>query len=370
LSALPWPPSRDALRLWLSDLLAAEFRRLRRGEAAIPAAPWTDDFWLDGRGLAADSIERVDLAAALYEACHAEASGVLDSARLGGQFGSWLDLAAQSFARGPQTMVFFSSGSTAAPKRLVHAVSALDAEIESLLALIGARRRVLIAVPTHHIYGFLFGIRLPEALGAQPIALHGVTPQALIARAQPGDLIVSQPRTWATLANSTVSFPRDVIGLSSTERLDEHLFAELTARGLSRLIDVYGSSETAGIGWRDTTGPYALMAHLPTVPQDAPDAIERVGTRLFTVGARRERSLKIAGVLVVLEPIERLAQSIAGVISARAGLTLDKPARIALEITLAADADETAVRAMIECDCAARFGAAAQPRQFHFSRIG
>jgi 4-coumarate--CoA ligase (photoactive yellow protein activation family) len=93
------------------------------------------------------------------------------------------------------------------------------------------------------------------------IDIRQAGPAALAGLVRPGDLVVAHPLWWQAAAQSTPAFPADVIGVTSTAPCPDALADSLAAAGL-RLLQVYGSSETAGVGWRDRAGaPFALLPY-------------------------------------------------------------------------------------------------------------
>jgi 4-coumarate--CoA ligase len=80
--------------------------------------------------------------------------------------------------------------------------------------------------------------------------------------------------------------------------------------GLSRLIELYGSTDTAGIGWRDggrmpftlfdhwTVGADGRLSRACGSTVDLPDLIAWDGPRTFNPIGRRDGVVKIAGVVV------------------------------------------------------------------------
>ena len=161
-------------------------------------------------------------------------------------------------------------------------------------------KRVLVLAPTHHIYGFIWGVLLPLALGVPAVDADFANLPELL----PGDLLVAVPDQWAWLANSARPWPSGVQGISSTAPLPSDVHRRLTdsqshtsshapsdtlndtssdllrealtnkADGnlpapLSRLLQIYGSSETAGLAWRDDPQqPYTLAPDRSRTPAD------------------------------------------------------------------------------------------------------
>jgi hypothetical protein len=114
--------------------------------------------------------------------------------------------------------------------------------------------------------------------------LRGFAPGALSRQLRPGDLVVGFPDFWRGFAEAGVgaqqgsaterderderaSALQDVVGVSSTAPCPDAVARGAVDAGLARLVQVYGSSETAGVGWRDgpdadyTLFPYWRRAH-------------------------------------------------------------------------------------------------------------
>jgi long-chain acyl-CoA synthetase len=180
--------------------------------------------------------------------------------------------------------IHFYSGGTVGTQRIVpHSAETLLEEIDELAGLFADRRRVIVTVPVHHIYGFLFGVLLPRALRV-PVVDAQYRLLSREAQPVPGDLIVSIPFLWERYLPRVGSWGTDVVGSSSTAPLSADLGSELCRAGLSRLVEVYGSSETAGVGWRDHCAPRTGGAsHSAPVRRSgtAVGEVETIGFALF-----------------------------------------------------------------------------------------
>ena len=53
------------------------------------------------------------------------------------------------------------------------------------------------------------------------------------------------------LAAPLCQWPEDVTGVTSTGPIAAATITALRQRGLARMVEVYGSSETGGVAWRD-----------------------------------------------------------------------------------------------------------------------
>ena len=178
-------------------------------------------------------------------------------------------MVASGLAQFDAALTFRTSGSSGSAKPCTHRLAHLQQEAAHLATLTQGTQRVLCAVPSHHIYGFLFTVLLPAQLGC-PVVLdvRQHTPQTLARLLRPGDLLVSHPAHWALVARHAGPLPAGVHGVTSTAPCPDDLANQLQAIGLSRLTQVYGSSETAGIGTRTAAGAaFELMPFWQLRPQ-------------------------------------------------------------------------------------------------------
>jgi 4-coumarate--CoA ligase (photoactive yellow protein activation family) len=312
-----WEDESSLLRV-VSDLLAAELAQARPGRTT-PPQPWprTLDF---ARELGADSLELLGMATALAEALHLDRLDV--DARLLAYpvLDGWV-AAARDSLRGAAAsgkgapLSFRTSGSSGSPKRCTHDLALLWQETLELARLLPGRRRILSVVPAHHIYGFLFTVLLPRAMKAgEVIDLRAAAPATVLREARAGDLIVAHPGWWEQAERLAPHFAADVTGVSSTAPCPDPLAQALALAGL-RLVQVYGSSETAGVGWRIDAGaaftllPYwtrtedaaQLLRTLPdggTAHYALQDKLEWEDERRFRPGGRIDAAVQVGGVNV------------------------------------------------------------------------
>lgn len=280
--------------------------------------------------LAADSLDLVDAAEGVLRLFGIDELGWEDTLLMRPSLAGWAAVAAAALAE-HGSLRFATSGSQGEPVEHRHRLATLQAEAATLAALIGPRSRVVCAVPTQHIYGFLFGVLLPQQLDCPVIDTCGLPPSAVLRTLQPGDLLVAHPLLWARIAEVPAAWPGDVVGSSSTAPLPRELAERLRTGRLTRLIEVYGSSETAGIGWRDD--PAAAFALFPRWhAADAQSLLADDGRRIALPDrcavegrcirplARLDRAVQVAGHNVHPDRVARLLEQAPGVQSARVRL--------------------------------------------------
>ena len=314
-----WHQSREVLRRFFQDAVNDEVSRLRPGGSVLVPTPWPDALRLNEAGLGLDSMERVAVAAAMSSALelgHSEHDLAIHGSHC---VGDWLDLAQLGLAQDDTGLVFRTSGSTGRPKPCAHTLVNLEQEAAYLGSVFSGTRRILSAVPSHHIYGFLFTILLPRQLSTceSVLDIRATGPTRLASQLQAGDLIVAHPAHWSVLAEHLPVIPNGVRGVTSTAPCPTELAHKLAELGLLRLTQVYGSSETAGIGLRhDADAPYELMPHWAcesshgvtilhrrgadgnTASHALPDQLSWEGARQFRLSGRLDHAVQVGGVNV------------------------------------------------------------------------
>jgi 4-coumarate--CoA ligase (photoactive yellow protein activation family) len=203
-------------------------------------------------GLGLDSLELLSLSILLSRSIHLHESQLPDNLLSKNSLEDWQNTALESLNIFSERMSFKTSGSSGAKKYCTHSLSSLEEEALVLSKTLPGRQRILRAVPSHHIYGFIFSILLPRYLN-QPIEIidvRGLSPNALIPMLKQGDLVIGYPEFWKYLDEAGFTFPEDVIGVNSSGPCPEQVGLNLIERKLSIFFEVYGSSETAGVGFR------------------------------------------------------------------------------------------------------------------------
>jgi 4-coumarate--CoA ligase (photoactive yellow protein activation family) len=246
---MAWWTYRPTLVAVVTDILHAELSRLRPGSAP-PPRPWPEQMPIGEAGLGCDSLEKLSLAAVLGRALRLDRSGLEDHLLVRTTLGAWVELASICLSRDDSSLVFSTSGSTGEPKPCEHPLALLEQETAFLAELFADRRRIVSAVPSHHIYGFLYSVLLPARLRVPVSRRLDRSTVALAGDLVPGDLVIGFPDFWRLAAHSVDEFPPDVDGVTSTAPFPGALGETLARLGLGRLSEIYGSSETAGLGWR------------------------------------------------------------------------------------------------------------------------
>jgi long-chain acyl-CoA synthetase len=228
-------------------------------------------------------------------------------------------------------LTFCTSGSTGSPVAVTHDLALLMQEVRVLARALAGVHRVVAHVPRHHIYGFLFGIMLPKALDVPCSWRNPMPVPGLAASFEPGDLVIAHPLFWRTLAEGGLPFKHNVRGTTSTGPCPADLARVLKTLGLERLSEIYGSSETSGIGIRHAPEtPYELMSHWTRlkdgglsrrhprtgrrIAYSPQDELVWDGERSFYPTGRKDKAVQVAGVNVFPKRVRQILLEHPGVV--------------------------------------------------------
>ncbi len=309
---------RDLERV-LRSLIADEIGRAR-GRAVAPAElfSWADDATLDEDGVGVDSVDKLSLVQRVNEFFHLHEVGSEDHLVLENRLSRWVDIVAETLAARHERVTFRTSGSTGAPRPVTLEIARLHAELDAFDDEMIRADRVVAWTPPHHIYGFLFAALLPSRRGAPVVDARAKAP-SFFGRAEPGDLQVATPFVWRRLFEAAPEGGQGAVGLASGAPSTDETWAAARASGLSDFIEIYGSTETAGVGFRrsgaapfellpiwvrggrDVDGDALLFADRPDVVVAAPDRLVFDADGDFRVEGRRDRAVQVAGVNVSLD---------------------------------------------------------------------
>lgn len=303
--------SRDAYLQVIRHVVAAELSAARGASFRDTERRLQSGEPLNGDLIQADSLEIVSAATAVNTFFRLHEAGGEDYLLRRLTMDAWAEVVAASAVAGLSGVTFRSGGTTGAPKPIFQSMADLTVEAERLAELVGPTRRVLCLAPLHHIYGFLWGALIADCLSAeliadssaQDIVMRGAVPGGVASR----DLIVAVPAQWGHVASAVSGLPAEATGVTSTAPADPVVIHALRRRGLGRMLELYGSSETGGIGWRDAPeDPYRLLGHWTRLDADRlrhqsgrvavlPDRVEWQGAdRLLPIG-RHDGAVQVGG---------------------------------------------------------------------------
>lgn len=375
--AVPGFPPDTLLRLVAA--LVADERGRQRGRPLGPVdwAGWTADTRLDEDGVGADSLARLELVGRVNRFFHMHETGAEDYLVVRPTLGDWAAVAASSLALKAERLTFQTSGSSGAPSEVTHRLADLADEIIAQAGLFRDVGRVVALVPPHHIYGFLFTAFGPALRGLPVLDARAMGPGRVVATARAGDLIVATPFLWDMLLRAGARFAPGVRGVTSGAPAPASLWGALAGRGLSRLVEIYGATETAGMGWRAAPGaPFAPLDHLRAengrlvrrrdgAPLDPPDRLDWVGPGAFRPAGRLDGAVQVGGVNVFRERVRETLRDHPDV--ADAAVRLDgegAAARLKAYVAPRAGVDGARLAEALPDWCAARLTPPERPARF------
>lgn len=324
----PWFKYPLLLHSYVVDLILAELSALRQGLQIPIFNPSKISF--DESGLHADSLEIMALSIALSRSIHLESSEIEDNLFNKTLLDDWISIALNSLTASSLNISFKSSGSVGFKKYHTHSLVQLEQEAEFLSQLLKGRKRIVRAVPSHHIYGFIFTVLLPRYLGdsVEVIDVRGLSFNAIQTLLLPGDLIIAYPEFWQYCDESNMSFQIDIVGINSSGPCPAQIGFNLLEKNLSSFYEVYGATETAGIGWKSyTLSAYTLFpfwqktespteinrlimdGNFKTYPLQ--DNLEWIAPNQFVLKGRKDEMVQVGGVNVSLNLVrEKLIKHI------------------------------------------------------------
>jgi acyl-coenzyme A synthetase/AMP-(fatty) acid ligase len=230
----------------------------------------------------------------------------------------------------------FTSGSTGTPlphPKTFGRLSACIREQARRLQLHTARWALLATVPPQHMYGFEASVLLPLAAGHALCAERPFYPAdiaAALERLPRPRALLTTPVHLRTLLGSGIALPPADLVLSSTAALSQQLAAATERHFDSRLLEIYGSTETGQLAirrptstaeWRlwpgvsleaESDGTWARGGHIEQ-PTRLPDLVELTGVDRFLLHGRVADLVNIAGKRSSLAYLNHQLNSIQGV---------------------------------------------------------
>lgn len=313
--------SQDSIIAIIGALIADELATLRpsdeqlwKGRQSHPDTMITTRSRARGESneIEVDSFEWISIASRVVEFFQLDSSGVEDYLLRVSSLAQWAEVVTASRTQGSRDITFSTSGSTGKAKKCVQRWDNLVLEAEYFahyFANIDAPvTRLISAVPPHHIYGFIFSVLLPEVLNV-PV-MRGLKAFSLTQRQalSAGDLIVGFPSWYQQLAQAQTEFAEGVNAVCSSGPVAGEVLQRLQQHGLAEVIEVYGSSETSGLGVRrERGGWYKLLPrwqkkdaeHLTDIAMQAavalPDEVDWLDESHFRPLARIDHAVQVNG---------------------------------------------------------------------------
>jgi 3-hydroxymyristoyl/3-hydroxydecanoyl-(acyl carrier protein) dehydratase len=251
-------------------------------------------------------------------------------------------------------LVFFTSGSTGAPKQAVKQMSQIDAEASFWVEWFGEKANHAAGSVSHqHIYGMLFRVALPVIGGWTSSDAQGFGWEAFAAELGVKSVAVTSPAHLTRIPPGLKAGPAFVLSSGGPLPLAGALEA-VEAFGAPPL-EILGSTETGGVAIRqrrDDAEPWTMLAPiesrldcegvLEVRSSFAGDEWVRMGDRAemlegrrFRLLARADRVVKIEGKRVSLARVEEVVKALPGIADVAAlGLGAEGAEQLAAVVVL------------------------------------
>jgi acyl-coenzyme A synthetase/AMP-(fatty) acid ligase len=231
--------------------------------------------------------------------------------------------------------IAFTSGSTGVPKANPKTWSAVCASSAFNAAAVcnGSAPNIVATVPPQHMYGLELSVLLPLRSRAAIHAGHPFFPADIalaLAQVPAPRVLVTTPHHLRTLLRSDTALPAIDAIVSATAPLDAPLAAEAETRYATRVVELFGSTETCVIAQRRTADdeawnlypdvtlhpqPDGTLVYAPYFPAPTPlhDLVELLPNGGFRLCGRNTDLLEIAGKRASLGDLNRRLLAIAGI---------------------------------------------------------
>lgn len=269
-----------------------------------------------------DSLSLITLATEIGTFFGVHHSGLEENLIRYRDFQSWNDIVLDSLKHYNTTITFFTSGTTGKSKLVEHPLEKIIKEASFLSTLFCEQTSIDSFVRPHHMYGFIYTIVLPQILGV-PIVYHEPLPSRAFFKTEPNSLIVATPTLYKELTLFEECFAQNTIATSSTEELAETTYELLQNKGIKKVYEIYGSSESLGVGYRTSIKePFRLFDYLQKDSlQDIQDGMDFKDERLFFIQNRNDQLMKYHGYKLDIAEYEMKLKSLKGIQEATATIS-------------------------------------------------
>ncbi|MBP5617044.1 MAG: AMP-binding protein [Elusimicrobiaceae bacterium] len=217
-----------------------------------------------------------------------------------------------------------TSGSTGNPKQILYTQEMLEIEGKSVGRHFKNAKRLITLTPRQHLYGISFAVLFPFVYKTPTCALAALPVQPWESILQSGDVLAGFPLFWEYFLQAGNRFPPGVTAVTSTAPCPQGLFVRLQQAGAEHVVELYGATDTGGIGVReDESEPFQIndfwevdATHQPVLIHRKgiegwvpfPDQVKFVAPRGIFPLKRMDRVVQVAGVNVSLDRVEKILQ--------------------------------------------------------------
>ncbi len=220
-----------------------------------------------------------------------------------------------------QAVYLSTSGSTGAPKQVRYTREMLEIEGACVGGHFKTAKRLVTLTPRQHLYGLSFAVMFASYYHIATVAMAPLPLQPWPALLKEGDVVAGFPLFWEYFLRAGHTFPVGVTAVTSTAPCPKGLFERLQKAGAQRVLELYGATETGGIGVRDSEDAPFQINDYWELAQGVPPRIRRAGLAGWTGFPdevrfvpprgifplkRTDRLVQVAGVNVSLERVEKV----------------------------------------------------------------
>lgn len=232
----------------------------------------------------------------------------------------WASAAAAAISARLERFSFKSAARDARDGSCVHGAGDIFQDAAAAANLLYGRRRLLSFVAPHSLLGFELSVLTPNLLRIEAVDARGMTPETLSETLKFGDVLVATPSLWRYMMRETLTAPDNVMAVSFGEPMTPDLAVEMRKSGFGVMRELYGSTETGLVGWRDAPAdPFLLCDHwrrcddalIRAAPDgalksiNAMDLIEWADDRRFRLLGRKDGAVQIGAVNVFPAEVAR-----------------------------------------------------------------
>lgn len=304
---------KDDVDILIRSIISTELSR--QSSCYFPLYPK-----LSGRGelskppFSLDSLSLVSLATAVGDYFGVTHSGLEENFIRYRDVVSWVDIVCDSLKEYNEGITFFTSGTTGTPKKVFHSMHSLEREALYLAKLLKGAKSINAFVRPHHIYGFLYSIALPKLMNLQ-VLWNEPLPTHLLFDTPKDALLISTPMLYDVISKKEGGFHAGITSVSSTQQLKLQTKERLFAQGVENIIEIYGSSQSLGVGYRrDREEYYTLFDYLDKSSLESiQDSIWWKSDREFVLQGRLDTQIKHRGSLIDLEEYAKNISALEGI---------------------------------------------------------
>ncbi len=301
----------------ISALIAEEVsRHSKRHFDSLTVASWADDTPVGAGGIGLLEEEYAFCVRRVARFFGASVDGSVNLAEA--SLGQWALQIENAIQKSMTHIAFMPAGSEDGEPECVHPAEDVFADAAAAANLLYGRRRLLSLVAPHSLLGFTLTVLTPNLHRIPTLDVRSMAPDVLKEALQYGDVLVATPTLWRYALQQGVTAPDNTMGVFFGEPMTAELSAEMRKAGFAAQREIYGSTETGLIGWRDTpTDEFLLFDHwrrdgecLMRSSKGAPDksvapmdTLSWVDDRRFNLAGRRDGAVQIGAVNVFPDKI-------------------------------------------------------------------